>query len=162
KGCNQTSYIAQNWLERQTNEKIKKWHMDREGENRSSKLEKSVLQWFTRTAVYEKTFGRKPTVADLRVLKCLAYTRILPKDHPLEKLNTHAVKGRFIGYSCYDGQLLQTKGNPDSVVMSRNVYFVEDQFDTSKSLPLSHPLIITKRDDHHDDATDFDIVPSRA
>jgi hypothetical protein len=117
---------------------------------------------------YELTFGRKPAVNDLRVLFCLAYARVLPKNLTEGKFSPRAVKGRFIGTAMYDGQPIRQRGykillddnDPDSVVISRDVYFVEDQFNIVAPQPLREPLPVTRFDDHHDDQ-DYDIVPKR-
>jgi RNA recognition motif-containing protein len=118
---------------------------------------------------YELTFGRRPTVQDLRVLFCLAYARVLPKNLPDGKLSPRAIKGRFIGMAMYDGQPVRQRGykiltddtNPNSVVISRDVYFVEDQFGIATPTPLRNPLKVTRFDDHHD-GDDFDIPRRRS
>ena len=53
---------------------------------------------------YELTFGKVPNVEDLRVLYCLAYARVLPKNRPDRKLGSHAIKGQYIGPAMYDSQ----------------------------------------------------------
>jgi hypothetical protein len=110
---------------------------------------------------YEQLFGRRPTVADLRVLFCLAYVRTLPKNRPDGKLGPRAVKGRFIGMGLHDGQPTKTRGyrilcddtDANSVIISSDVYFVENVFDMNAPL-LEVP--ITRWKDHHDE-DDFDL-----
>src|SRR5262249_52125572 len=100
---------------------------------------------------YELTFGKVPNVGDLRVLYCLAYARILPKNRPDGKLGPQAVRGRYIGPAIYDGQPIGVKGykillddeDPNSVVISRDVYFMETQFDIENPAPLLEPVKIT-------------------
>jgi RNA recognition motif-containing protein len=110
---------------------------------------------------YEQIFKRKPTVADIRVLFCLAYVRTLPKDRVDGKLNPRAVKGRFIGMGMYDGQPIKTRGyrilrddnDANSVIISSDVYFVENVFN------INVPVVevpVTRWSDHHDE-NDFDI-----
>jgi hypothetical protein len=105
---------------------------------------------------YEQLFGRRPTVADFRVLFCLAYVRTMPKDRKAGKLSPRAIKGRFIGMGMYDGQPTKTRGykilcednEPNSVIISSDVYFVENVFDISASIV---DVPVTKWNDHHDE-----------
>ena len=74
------------------------------------------------------------------------------------------MKGRYIGPAVYDGQpvgvrgykILQDDGDPNSVIVCQDVYFVETQFEINKPLPLAEPVRVTKWDMHHNDETDFD------
>jgi hypothetical protein len=221
--------FAREFLERQTGEKVKSWHMDQAGEHTSKLLKQAcetlgiILEYtatddheqngeiegwfrvafdsvrahqihteaprnlwadglqyrcFTWNRIlhgdqvktpYELMFGRPPNVGDLRVLYCLAYVRVLPNNLPAGKLSPRAKKGRFIGTTVYDGQPVQTRGykillhdsDPKSVVISRDVYFVEDQFDVSNSKPLAHSVPITNWDTYHDDDDADDVHPGK-
>ena len=74
------------------------------------------------------------------------------------------MKGRYIGLAVYDGQpigvqgykILRNDNDPNSVVVCRDVYFVEMQFAIDKPLPLAEPIRVTRWDAYHDDDSDFD------
>ena len=103
---------------------------------------------------YELTFKRQPSLRDLRVPNCLAYVHV--KDSG--KLNPRASRGRFIGYANPDGHAKIQRGYEimlypsGKVVVSRDVYFVEHQFNLkSPQLNDDTPIPITCFDKSHDD-----------
>jgi len=97
---------------------------------------------------YEALTGQVPTVHDLRVFGCLAYAHVLPKNRLHGKLSPRAIPGIFIGLEYYDAHPLQQKGgykiltdmdNPRSIICSRDVVFIEDEFCIPPlSTPSSH------------------------
>ena len=127
---------------------------------------RQVHAGFTKTS-YELQTGHVPNVGDLRVNNCLAYVRILPKN--TAKTQPRATRGRFIGYGNYDGQpitergwkILTREGDPKSVVISRDVYFVENQFDIAHPQLQSGAISSVNWEQAHgpDDDDDEDVLP---
>ena len=112
---------------------------------------------------YEKLLDRKPSVAGLRVPGCVAYARVETKKQD-GKLGPRAEIGRFVGYGNQEGALKQHPGylillddeDPDSIVLSRDVFFVENEFDPKHPSPLDSSIAITNYDTHVD-ADGFDL-----
>ena len=86
---------------------------------------------------YEALTNQIPSVHDLRVFGCLAYAYVLPKNREYGKLSPRGTPGIFIGLEYYDGHPIQEKGgykvltdlnDPKSVICSRDVIFLEDEF----------------------------------
>ena len=104
---------------------------------------------------YELTFKQQPSLRDLRVPNCLAYVHI--KD--AGKINPRAAKGRFIGYANPDGHAKLQRGYEimlypsGKVVVSRDVYFVENQFNikTAQTPQISNEPIAHLQFTHYDD-----------
>ncbi len=95
---------------------------------------------------YEAMHGRRPTVRDLKPLFCVAYAHINKTNR--SKFDPHAVKGRYLGripdwYPSFVSpgfQILRDDDDPHSIFTSRDVYFIEDLFDVSRTDPLRHAV----------------------
>lgn len=96
---------------------------------------------------YEMVHKRKPSASNLKNLFCVAYARILPKNRS-DKASPRAQKGRFLGctpdwapVTTLGFILLLDDKNLKNIVISRDVYFLEDLFDlaTTDPIPLEKP-----------------------
>ncbi|KAJ3198942.1 hypothetical protein HDU67_003207, partial [Dinochytrium kinnereticum] len=132
--------FARTWLERQTGEKVLEWHMDRGGENRTTELRLACEN--SASANLIETGAPSHLWAEGLMTECYTYNRLVHDES---------------GY-----KILLDDNDPKSLFVSRDVYFVEDQFDIKNPQPLASPVKITHWTDHHNDKTDFDTPVSYA
>ena len=76
-------------------------------------------------APYEKWYGRKPDVSNLRVFGCMAYAHI--PESQRKKLDKKSEKLRFVGYSIQSKGYRLLDGN-QKVIVRRDVVFKETDF----------------------------------
>ncbi|TPX60787.1 hypothetical protein CcCBS67573_g08973, partial [Chytriomyces confervae] len=127
-----------------------------DGLNHQAEIYNSFLHKEDTITPHEALFGSKPTVRNLKTLFCVAYAYELPKNRTEGKSSPRAVKGRYIGHSNYPWQpkrenpgyrILTVDNDPYSVVVSRDVAFIEDQFDPRNVNPLHNPVKTLSWDD---------------
>lgn len=78
---------------------------------------------------YERWYGRKPSVAHLKVFGCIAYAHV--PDEQRKKLDGKAVKLRFVGYSGEQKGYRLLDDASDRLEIKYDVVFNEDDFGKS-------------------------------
>jgi hypothetical protein len=80
--------------------------------------------------------GYQPSLHRFKVFGCLAFAYVLPKRPSKGNLSARAVPGLFVGLGSYFGypkqlhdtyKILPDPADPKSLILSRDVYFVEDR-----------------------------------
>ena len=94
---------------------------------------------------YEQLYGHRPNLSSLRVWGCMGFVRVLPKNRDGSKSGLRATPARFLGTAHPDGHPNGILGwkwalhdNPQTIVVSKDCFFVEDCFAMDH---LLHPSV---------------------
>ena len=93
-----------------------------------------VITTATGVTPYERWYGKKPDVSNLRVFGCTAYGHV--PDSLRQKLDQKAVKMRFVGYSLTQKGYRLYDDNKRKIFICRDVIFNETDFGHSTKVQL--------------------------
>ena len=93
-----------------------------------------VITTATGVTPYERWYGKKPDVSNLRVFGCTAYGHV--PDSLRQKLDQKAVKMRFVGYSLTQKGYRFYDDNKRKIFICRDVIFNETDFGHSTKVQL--------------------------
>ena len=89
-----------------------------------------VITTATGVTPYERWYGKKPDVSNLRVFGCIAYAQV--PDSSRQKLDQKAVKMRFVGYSLTQKGYRLYDENRQKIFSRRDVTFNEIDFGSTR------------------------------
>jgi hypothetical protein len=89
-----------------------------------------VITTATAVTPYERWYGKKPDVSNLRVFGCTAYAHV--PDASRQKLDQKAVKMRFVGYSLTQKGYRLYDENRQRIFIRRDITFNKTDFGSTK------------------------------
>ena len=93
-----------------------------------------VITTATGVTPYERWYGKKPDVSNLRVFGCTAYAHV--PDSSRQKFDQKGVKMRFVGYSLTQKGYRLYDNNKRKIFIRRDVIFNETEFGRTNRIQL--------------------------